>query len=131
MAAKCLRTTTLETFFTATAACCPGLKLPSYSEQQAKACPKPLPNCARTSRPAVRSIFKVANKAAALDRVRSALQDKASKVDELDGLSLTFDTWRFNLRASNTENLLRLNIEGKDAEDVQLKVAKISNLINA
>jgi len=75
--------------------------------------------------------FKVANKAAALDRVRSALQDKASKVDELDGLSLTFDTWRFNLRASNTENLLRLNIEGKDAEDVQLKVAKISNLINA
>ena len=75
--------------------------------------------------------FKVANKAAALDRVRSALQDKASKVDELDGLSLTFDTWRVNLRASNTENLLRLNIEGKDAEDVQLKVAKISNLINA
>jgi phosphomannomutase len=32
-------------------------------------------------------------------------------VDELDGLTITADTWWFNLRSSNTEPLLRLNVE--------------------
>ena len=34
-------------------------------------------------------------------------------VEELDGLSMTFENWRFNLRKSNTEPLVRLNIETK------------------
>ena len=33
------------------------------------------------------------------------------QVDELDGLTITADTWWFNLRSSNTEPLLRLNVE--------------------
>ena len=33
------------------------------------------------------------------------------QVDELDGLTITADTWWFNLRPSNTEPLLRLNVE--------------------
>ncbi|MCW2784871.1 MAG: manB [Marmoricola sp.] len=37
-------------------------------------------------------------------------------VDHLDGLTITADDWWFNVRASNTEPLLRLNAEGKDAE---------------
>ena len=36
--------------------------------------------------------------------------------DELDGLTVSSDTWWFNVRASNTEPLLRLNVEGADAE---------------
>ena len=37
-------------------------------------------------------------------------------VDKLDGLSVTHADWAFNVRASNTEPLLRLNVEGKDEE---------------
>jgi phosphomannomutase len=37
-------------------------------------------------------------------------------LDHLDGLSVLHDEWWFNVRASNTEPLLRLNVEGKDAE---------------
>ncbi|MBH1932713.1 phosphomannomutase/phosphoglucomutase [Streptomyces sp. AV19] len=39
-------------------------------------------------------------------------------VDELDGLTVTAPDWWFNLRASNTEPLLRLNVEARDAETV-------------
>jgi phosphomannomutase len=35
-------------------------------------------------------------------------------VDHLDGLTVTTDDWWFNLRPSNTEPLLRLNVEGRD-----------------
>ena len=40
-------------------------------------------------------------------------QDGVS-IDKLDGLSVTHADWAFNVRASNTEPLLRLNAEGKD-----------------
>ena len=35
------------------------------------------------------------------------------EIDRLDGLSVNGDTWWFNLRSSNTEPLLRLNVEAK------------------
>ena len=41
-------------------------------------------------------------------------------IDELDGLSMSFDNWRFNLRKSNTEPLVRLNVEAR-GDDVLLK----------
>ena len=40
--------------------------------------------------------------------------------DELDGLSVDGDTWWFNVRASNTEPLLRLNVEAKDAAQMAI-----------
>ena len=40
-------------------------------------------------------------------------------LDELDGLTVSHADWTFNVRASNTEPLLRLNAEGKDAETMQ------------
>jgi phosphomannomutase len=60
--------------------------------------------------------------------INSTVTDQASVVseiastysgyeqDELDGLTVSSDTWWFNVRASNTEPLLRLNVEGADAE---------------
>jgi phosphomannomutase len=36
------------------------------------------------------------------------------ELDELDGLTVSHPDWTFNVRASNTEPLLRLNAEGKD-----------------
>ena len=40
-----------------------------------------------------------------------ALKYKNGKADTLDGLSIEFPDWRFNLRASNTEPVIRLNVE--------------------
>jgi len=50
--------------------------------------------------------------AAVLARYEAA----ASSVDHTDGVSLEFDRWRFNLRASNTEPLIRLNVESRGDE---------------
>jgi phosphomannomutase len=63
---------------------------------------------------------------AAIARVRKAFQDK-SEIDELDGLTFTADTWWFNLRASNTEPLLRLNVEA----DTQAEMKKIRDAVLA
>ncbi|TNF91289.1 MAG: phosphomannomutase [Gammaproteobacteria bacterium] len=41
----------------------------------------------------------------------------ASKVEHIDGLSVEFEDWRFNLRMSNTEPLLRLNVESRLSDD--------------
>jgi phosphomannomutase/phosphoglucomutase len=52
------------------------------------------------------------------------------KIDRTDGISLEFADWRFNLRASNTEPLLRLNIETRaDLEAVQLHVKQLEEQI--
>ncbi|WP_068545110.1 phosphomannomutase/phosphoglucomutase [Thalassotalea crassostreae] len=47
----------------------------------------------------------------AIDGVRNAFEKQAIHIDCFDGLSMEFDDWRFNLRQSNTEALLRLNVE--------------------
>ncbi len=57
----------------------------------------------------------VDDQAAALTRVEESYADEAGvTVDHLDGLTVTADQWWFNVRASNTEPLLRLNAEGAD-----------------
>lgn len=55
----------------------------------------------------------VADADAALARAREHYAAKANAVDETDGVSLEFDDWRFNLRKSNTEPLIRLNVESR------------------
>ena len=51
-------------------------------------------------------------------------------IETIDGLSMAFDDWRFNLRASNTEPLLRLNVEARGNEAlVKEKVAEIATMI--
>ena len=52
-------------------------------------------------------------------------------MDELDGLSMSFDNWRFNLRKSNTEPLVRLNIETRfDTKLLKEKTLELKSLIN-
>ena len=48
--------------------------------------------------------------------VQKRYEKSARTVDFTDGLSLEFDTWRFNLRGSNTEPLVRLNVESRGDE---------------
>jgi phosphomannomutase len=52
---------------------------------------------------------------AALTAVESAYAEvPGATLDHLDGLTVTTDDWWFNVRPSNTEPLLRLNVEGAD-----------------
>ena len=48
-----------------------------------------------------------------IERVQKKYVHQALKVEYIDGLSMEFEHWRFNLRSSNTESLLRLNVESK------------------
>jgi len=49
----------------------------------------------------------------AIARVREALEKDATHVDETDGVSLEFGRWRCNIRKSNTEPILRVNVEAR------------------
>lgn len=52
---------------------------------------------------------KVADSKAVLEKLEKKYKD--GKTDKLDGISIEFPDWRFNLRASNTEPVIRLNVE--------------------
>jgi phosphomannomutase len=51
--------------------------------------------------------------------------------DRLDGLTVDFGDWWFNLRPSNTEPLLRLNLEAADAASVDARVAEVQAIMTA
>ena len=53
--------------------------------------------------------------------------DLHSIVEKLDGLGMNFENWRFNLRMSNTEPVVRLNIEAR--ADPELLATKTQELI--
>jgi phosphomannomutase len=63
---------------------------------------------------------KVKNAEKSIELIRKKYCDKYL-VDELDGLTITADNWWFNLRPSNTEPLLRLNVEA-DTEKEMVKI---------
>jgi phosphomannomutase len=76
--------------------------------------------------------FKVVNVADAIQKIKEYFMGQSPVLNDTDGLSMTFESWRFNLRGSNTEPLLRLNIEARaDAELVQQKVDEITDLIGS
>ncbi len=69
---------------------------------------------------------------AALDRVTKKYQPLADVVDTTDGLGLEFGNWRFNLRKSNTEPVIRLNVESKgDISLMEEKTKEVLALIRA
>ena len=75
----------------------------------------------------------VEDQKATTQRVLDELVDKIESVDELDGVTVQLkgtDAW-FNVRASNTEPLLRLNVEAKTADEVQAIVDEVLAIIRA
>ncbi len=64
--------------------------------------------------------------AAVIDRVAAAYGD--ADQDRLDGLTVDLGDWWFNLRPSNTEPLLRLNLEAASKADVEARVAEVRSL---
>lgn len=74
--------------------------------------------------------FTVANSSEVLKRVETYYSNQHPVTDRTDGLSMEFAEWRINLRASNTEPLLRLNIETRaNPALLQQKVAEATTLI--
>jgi phosphomannomutase len=74
--------------------------------------------------------FKVDDAGAVIEKVLSAYRADALYIDETDGVSLAFEDWRFNLRRSNTEPLVRLNVEGKgEANALETHVSTIADLL--
>lgn len=76
--------------------------------------------------------FRLEDAQAAMDRVEAALSPAAQEIDRLDGISMDFGAWRLNLRKSNTEPVLRLNMESRgDGDLLAQKLADVTALIEA
>jgi phosphomannomutase len=71
--------------------------------------------------------LRVTDTAAALDLVRTAYADRAP--DELDGLTVDLGPVWFNVRPSNTEPLLRINVEGDDRDGMERVVTALTDLL--
>ena len=78
--------------------------------------------------------FKVKDTQATIQKIFAYFADQNPTIDRTDGVSLDFGAWRLNVRASNTEPLLRLNIESRSSlqpKPIQDYVDLLSELIQA
>jgi len=73
--------------------------------------------------------FKVSNAPEILDALKTKYND--GTLDTLDGISVNYPTWRFNVRTSNTEPLLRLNLESFDEKQMEEKRDEIKQFIES
>ncbi|MDR7067974.1 phosphomannomutase/phosphoglucomutase [Pseudoxanthomonas japonensis] len=74
--------------------------------------------------------FQVTDPVRARERVLDHFTTQTHVLDDTDGMSADFGDWRFNLRSSNTEPLLRLNVETRaDPALLQTRTEKIADLI--
>ena len=71
--------------------------------------------------------FDVSDKAKTITLVSEKYHD--GKIDSLDGTTISYPDWWFNLRPSNTEPLLRLNVEAKNPEILKQNLEVISKII--
>ena len=74
---------------------------------------------------------KVADTKAATERVEKTYVSDQVTIDHLDGLTVNGDTWWFNLRPSNTEPLLRLNVEASTQAQMETVRDAVLSLIRS
>ena len=73
---------------------------------------------------------RVDDAAAVLATIESKFQGDAESVDHTDGLSMVMGDWRFNVRMSNTEPVVRLNVESRGDETLmQAKTQEVLALL--
>jgi phosphomannomutase len=70
---------------------------------------------------------KVDDTAAALARIEARYKD--ARIEKLDGISVDYDDWHFNVRPSNTEPLLRLNLEAYSRPDMERRRDEVLAII--
>lgn len=68
---------------------------------------------------------KIDDAPSVLAALKSNYLEAAEQIDHSDGLSMSFDGWRFNLRSSNTEPVVRLNVEATDQAVMKAKTEEI------
>lgn len=74
----------------------------------------------------------VADAKAVIEKIENIYAPDALKVEYVDGLSIEFEKWRFNVRMSNTEPVLRLNVESRcDTKLMQQKTKELLTIINS
>ncbi|MDV7271914.1 phosphomannomutase [Thioclava sp. A2] len=74
--------------------------------------------------------FTLDDPKAAIARVRAEFEPEAISIDDMDGLGFDMGVWRFNLRSSNTEPVVRLNVEARgDAELVAQGVQRVKRIL--
>ena len=74
---------------------------------------------------------KIANAPLVIKRVEEEFKENSVDINYLDGLSIEHKQWRFNLRSSNTEPLVRLNVESKgDVELMERMTKRILKLLD-
>ena len=73
--------------------------------------------------------FKVENTEAIFSALKEKFKD--GKIDLTDGLSIAYPEWHLNIRGSNTQPLVRLNVEGKNPQTLDEKREKIIDLIES
>jgi len=71
---------------------------------------------------------KVADASLAIEEITNLYAADAKSIDKTDGISLEYEDWRFNLRASNTEPVIRLNVETRANE--ALMKEKVSDILS-
>ncbi|HEY7771595.1 MAG TPA: phosphomannomutase [Marinagarivorans sp.] len=75
---------------------------------------------------------RVENTAELLEQIEAKYAGEAQAIEHVDGLSMSFDRWRFNLRSSSTEPLFRLNVEARgDRELMEQKTAELLGIIDS
>lgn len=72
---------------------------------------------------------EVSDSDAVLAKVEAFYAEQGADIDHLDGLTVGFDDWWFNLRGSNTQPLLRLNVEAEDKSVLEEKSAEVLGLV--
>lgn len=70
---------------------------------------------------------KLTDPEAAIARVLECYKEDAVNIDETDGIGIEYSDWRFNLRSSNTEPVVRLNVESR--ADVALMESKTEEIL--
>jgi phosphomannomutase len=76
--------------------------------------------------------FRVDSVPDTIARIEARYIDRGPVIDRTDGLSMEFDTWRFNLRGSNTEPVIRLNVESRgDAALMESRTEELGRLIRS
>ncbi len=72
-------------------------------------------------------MFKVLSPKTIYSKLEEKYHD--GEIDHIDGLSVEYSDWRFNIRGSNTEPVVKMNVEAKTRELVAEKVAELESLI--
>jgi phosphomannomutase len=71
--------------------------------------------------------FKVADKDKKIEQIAERFKD--GKIDYLDGITVVYKDWWFNVRKSNTEPLLRLNLEGNTELIMEQRKKQVTDII--